>query len=565
MIEMTHRRVFSKPEWQKVIGITKKARRLRLTPSTDGKYFCPVQLCDSEGYNSQRGCRKHVFKRHGWYFFFDEKPDIAHYFPEVSTRNNKNFGRVKRTATVNMPSFLKSCNVAKLFISWLRTPGGGGKCPNQALQICCKILKYLKFCCDDVCESWNIPNSVADYCMGSVSMMSEFVTYLQDTWKVGYSGVIGYMNSLCHFLDFRRSSVIDNKSIPVFMASEVYLDRVKKCLSKQMKIEWNSVLSIEHLSAINCWATLEEMQSVIPFHSEKFTQILLNCSNVENVVPSHDISFATSFIVAVLFLMVKASRPMTYQFLTTEMVHKLPCEGGIIDQTQFKTNYKYGFDSLVISKEVLQILKGYTECIRPRLNPQCNYLLVSRTGKQIRQLCDVFGRLVYLAIGKHIHPTRYRQIIETESATKLSESEQNIISRDQKHTSNVAKVHYQKIQSREVAIKAQECMKKLISGTSHQNPWNVTILGSDCDSNKSCDSSQIENIGVDMEVTRQQPNKRQKKVAFSKQEDSFLFRGIKKYGPGKWSSILSDTEFSFHSSRKCSTLLIRARTLKLIS
>ena len=34
----------------------------------------------------------------------------------------------------------------------------------------------------------------------------------------------------------------------------------------------------------------------------------------------------------------------------------------------------------------------------------------------ISKLSNIFGRVVFLAIGKYINPTRYRQIIETESA-----------------------------------------------------------------------------------------------------------------------------------------------------
>ena len=69
--------------------------------------------------------------------------------------------------------------------------------------------------------------------------------------------------------------------------------------------------------------------------------------------------------------------------------------------------------------------------------------------------------MVFQAIGKYIPPTRYRQIIETESSETLDSEEQNLISEDQKHSSNVARVHYQKKRSRAVALKARVCMEKL--------------------------------------------------------------------------------------------------------
>ena len=64
-------------------------------------------------------------------------------------------------------------------------------------------------------------------------------------------------------------------------------------------------------------------------------------------------------------------------------------------------------------------------------------------------------KLVYQAIGKYIHPTRYRQIVETESAKKLCLEDQEYICLDQKHSSQVARIYYQKNTSRSVAVDGQ--------------------------------------------------------------------------------------------------------------
>ena len=57
---------------------------------------------------------------------------------------------------------------------------------------------------------------------------------------------------------------------------------------------------------------------------------------------------------------------------------------------------------------------------------------------------------------------------------------------------------------------------------------------------------------------------RTKRVPFSKEEDQFLQNGIKKYEPGKWTSILNDSNYSFHQSRKASTLTVRAKLKKFL-
>ena len=308
-------------------------------------------------------------------------------------------------------------------------------------------------------------------------------------------------------------------------------------------------MSVDYLNSINCCAKHEKLQKVIPYHSEKHKQIILNASSPFASIPSHDLSFAASFIVAALFLMVKASRPMTYQFLTMQMAKSIS-ENGIINQTIFKTKEKYGFDSLIFSNDVPTLIEYYINFIRPRLNPCCDYVLICRNGKQISKLSNIFGTVVFLAIRKYINSTRYRQIIETESAEKLTLDEQTCLSEDQKHTSNVAKIHYQKLRSENIAMKARSCLEKLQDSSKSSEQLSEV--------NKATHSSNKINF------ERDEPSKqglRQKKVAFSDSEDNFIRKGISKYGYGRWTSILNDPSFKFHPSRKPCTLAVRAKKI----
>ena len=109
-----------------------------------------------------------------------------------------------------------------------------------------------------------------------------------------------------------------------------------------MKSDWREVLSVDYLNSINCWTKLGELQKVIPYHSKKYKQIILNASSPFSSIAVHGLSFATSFIVAALFLMVKASHPMIYQFLAVQIVESIGGTG-IINQTIFKTKKKVWF------------------------------------------------------------------------------------------------------------------------------------------------------------------------------------------------------------------------------
>lgn len=123
--------------------------------------------------------------------------------------------------------------------------------------------------------------------------------------------------------------------------------------------------------------------------------------------------------------------------------------------------FRYIFDTLILSDDTIEIIDLYLEHIRPRLNPQCDFLLLSTNGTQFQSLTSAMTILVHQAIGKHINPTRYRQIIETESSERLNLEEQHFITEDQKHSSTVAKVHYKKTQSRIVAVEGKKCMDKM--------------------------------------------------------------------------------------------------------
>ncbi|CAB3981388.1 Hypothetical predicted protein [Paramuricea clavata] len=116
---------------------------------------------------------------------------------------------------------------------------------------------------------------------------------------------------------------------------------------------------------------------------------------------------------------------MTYLHLTVSMFESAKRNKGMVDQTTFKTAKKYGFDSLYFDEISLDVVDNYVRYVRPLLQP------------------------------------RYRQIIETESVQILNVEEQKLVSEDQKHSSNVLRVHYQKLRSRDVAIKGRTCMEKL--------------------------------------------------------------------------------------------------------
>ena len=556
------KKLLSKKVWKDAVGAKSKPKRLHLKADKDGLFNCPVSQCDSDFYQTIRGCRNMFTSATAGITFLTKK--VEDVFPKLAVLR-KGIQKSKRSRTTNIPMFKRDCNFDKLFKQWLCSPVGGLKSYTQSSQISCRVLKFFKFCCQDCSADWEIPVKVIDYCIGSISLLSNFIELLKEEWQVGFAGTIGYMNSISHVLDFRRMDDISLNQ--AFTASEIYIERVKKTLAKKMRCEWNVLLSVEHLSTIGCWASLQEMQKVVPYHADRFAQILINSSSSKHKPPSHDLSFCSAFLTVVFFLLVKATRPMTFQYLTVTMFKSIDSDG-VIDQTKFKTQEKYGFDTLIFSDQVQHIVNGYISCIRPHLNPVCDFILVTKNGTQLDRLGEIFGRLVYQAIGKYINPTRYRQIIETESVEKLTVEEQQILSLDQKHTSFVAKIHYQKLKSRNIATKGKQLMEKLstsfsqdLEQDSEEIPPAEGISNLTIEQVSNQNGKATESINNAVTEIKQSPNMRRKKVSFSQLEDKFLKLGIQKYG-NSWSKILTDPEFKFDSSRKSATLCRRAQICK---
>ena len=190
----------SKASWKEAIWGYQKAKKVEIAV-TIWLFVFPVAYYESEPYWSKCSCCKHAFS---WYYYFEEKPGIAEVFPEFSTRTNNHQLR-KRLKTSNMPMFLKTCVVGVNLKKWLQSPSGGGKRESQVDQLVCKILKYLKYCCADVSVSGDIPDSVIDYWLGYVAIISDCLGYLQADWSLQSSDVTGYMNAPGHLLDLRRS------------------------------------------------------------------------------------------------------------------------------------------------------------------------------------------------------------------------------------------------------------------------------------------------------------------------------------------------------------------------
>ena len=593
--------------WQGIAGACKKRKILKLRCNVNGLYECPVESCLHKDFKSQRGLRKHINTIHTWYYYFDS-------IPEVARKRLSSNDLLEESAEKRITPFSLTSGVGLEFLNWLQNPAGGAKKERDAKLVAQRAMRFLRSCMDDQCEEL-LNVTYVDCCVGSPDTILSFFKVMEEDWKCTHTNAVCYITSIIFLMDYRKTYGVSDVTLRSFVAAEVYLRRARTNFSRKKRIEYKKNLAVERLIAKNSWATLGEIESVITFHSNKFSSICNACRDSEYSPMKGDLVFATRFIIAFLFIWVKCTRPMSYQFLTLQLFEESKRNGGFVDQTTFKTQETHHFDTLVISEPVRDILQTYIDVIRPRLTPQCDYVLVNGNGNQYCNLHYAMNLLTFEAIGKFITPTIFRMVIETESMEKLDAKEQAVISKDQKHNSNVAKIAYQKKMSREVAVEGRACLKKLTgenatkhteqladqliqSASTTPNTHNNIIDISNDDDTKdqeefNFESSSTAGISVDAEENAQTnsatpigaagetsallPNeikkeedegdgrsKDKKHVVFTESEDEDLKAGIAKYGKGNWARILKDSTFKFQKCRTRDTLQMRAITLEIV-
>ncbi len=179
-----------KINWSNIDGTSPKPKRLHSEKDeTDQLYHCPIQVCDHDSFQSQRRCRKHVYTKHSWLFYFNEKRDLR----GLAAYEKEGVNDVKlRDITVQMvgvlPSFSVSSKIGESFAKWLTGSGGGCKKVRVTQQIVKRCFKFFKFCCEDEEE---LSFEVLDFSLCSHSLLFKFIDYLQDECKLVHGGPLG--------------------------------------------------------------------------------------------------------------------------------------------------------------------------------------------------------------------------------------------------------------------------------------------------------------------------------------------------------------------------------------
>ena len=155
---------------------------------------------------------------------------------------------------------------------------GGSRSENQADQIVSRALKFLKSVSSDDLSFEEVTDGIdIDFYLASGRDISDFIENLESKTGMRHSGQLGYINALCDLIDYRKYQGVTSQDLQNFSVVEMLLRKARKCVSKKMRIQWNSELDIESLEKRGHWATLESLQDVVPFHLEHYKTTLESC------------------------------------------------------------------------------------------------------------------------------------------------------------------------------------------------------------------------------------------------------------------------------------------------
>lgn len=137
-----------KVNWSDVKGASPKPKQLHMEQDdTDSLYHCPIEECEHFGFQSQRGCWKHINTKHSWFSYFDEKHNSKQFTESLKIRKMEMKQAKPQDMACSYFLYFHSLVTLAVFTKWLTGSGGGCKKYRAAQQIVTRCFMCLIFCC----------------------------------------------------------------------------------------------------------------------------------------------------------------------------------------------------------------------------------------------------------------------------------------------------------------------------------------------------------------------------------------------------------------------------------
>ena len=110
------------------------------------------------------------------------------------------------------------------------------------------------------------------------------------------------MHALIDLMDFRKFQGVSSSILQHFAVVEMFIKRAKWCIIKKMRMRFSTELDLKTLERKGHWATIKELQQVIPYHLPRYKKVIELCkSESTSSVSCSDLTFVTRLIATFLF------------------------------------------------------------------------------------------------------------------------------------------------------------------------------------------------------------------------------------------------------------------------
>ena len=166
-----------------------------------------------ESARSTEACQQHS----PLVYYFDQQPKINRELAKEQSHASL------RIATNRKPAFSTESGIGKEFLSWLKTPCGGGRAEKDAKNIARRAMKYLMASFDENTAETVLTDDYIDCCLGSPNIIMDFLKLIMEKWGMQSSGALSYMKAIGDLLDFRKANGVTDNVLRNFTVSEVYI------------------------------------------------------------------------------------------------------------------------------------------------------------------------------------------------------------------------------------------------------------------------------------------------------------------------------------------------------
>ena len=324
----------------------------------------------------------------------------------------------------------------------------------------------------------------ADKVLQSVPQYTHWITHLDEEQHAAPATIRANLNRVRRYVEYRIGLLSggDDASVAHVSRYQIVLHALLqhgRNLSKLIRKDQGIKLSQEALSERGEWCSLTEIVSAFRLNQPRFTR----CIDAARRTKSMDYEskrFCLQITAAACYVLCSPARAGFWTGITLQtFLDACASPGRVLTSQKFKTSGTYGYQSVIITKPLEDMMLGYTEHVRPYCGthgPVSNTLLVGvRSGKALSGTAGILKQFFQHALGVNLHSTRLRQILHTGAVNEFDAKEVAVFERGDTHSGAVARQHYLKESASTVAFSAGSLQRRLVqNSTSSPRPAQVT-------------------------------------------------------------------------------------------